>query len=202
MGWKMSMAGETLDTIDRPLFLQAGFYHVRLDDSFEDTNSGRQVFEFVVVAGPSEGQKLTERLNNPDYAEGERAVEMAIRRMKLFAGRLGVVTKADEGKEDIELDWTLAIGKEFAIHVQTRSYTDKSGQQKEATNMAFDGVWSMNPLSDKMPNACRKALGLPLIEVASEGGEGKPKGGRGGKSAQHPDAGSGKPHAVVDTSDL
>lgn len=201
MGWVMNLKGETKDTVDQGLFLDPGWYHVVLEDTYEDGETLKQHFEFKVVDGRSKGQKQTEKLNNPDTATTENGREAAIRRAKLFASRLDVIPEDAYGNEDAELDWSLAIGREFAIEIATREYVDNSGAKKTATGMTFNGLYPWG--SDKIPNHGRKALGLPeLPGGTTTAAGGKRGGGASGRRATHPDAGSGKTHAAVDTRDL
>lgn len=202
MGFRINLSNETKDTIDRPLYLPEGWFHVTLSDAFEgesEQDLGKQVLEFTVTDGKHAGQKYTERLTNPDDAPSEESQEMAMRRMKIFVSRMGLVSDADFGKEDVEIDFTNAIGKEFAIQIKNREYIDKrTGTKKETTSMPFGGIHPWG--SDGIPSEGRKALGLPPLS-GHDTTTTKPRGGR-GPAKGHPDAGSGKPHKCVDTSDL
>lgn len=201
MGWVMNLKGETKETIDQGLFLEPGWYHVVLEDTYEDDETLKQHFEFKVVEGRSKGQKQIEKINHPDSATSENGREAAIRRAKLFASRLDVIPSDAFGSEDAEVDWSLAISKEFAIEIATREYTDHSGAKKTATGMTFAGLYPWG--SDKIPAHGRKALGLPeLPGSTTTTAGGKRGGGSSSRHATHPDAGSGKSHAAVDTSDL
>lgn len=207
MAWELDLEGTTYENADAGQYPVEGWYRTTLDDTFEDSNNGKQIFEFKIASGPYEGKVVKQELWNPGMAPDEQKRKSAVDRAKYVAKRTGLYAQDHTGKTLIA-DWELAIGKEFAIQLRKRTYDKKNASgdvigQGEVTEIAYDGIYLMS--SDAIPNPGRKALGLPLLpEDAAKEVKATPsgKGRRGKAAAGHPDAGSGAPHAAVDTSDM
>jgi hypothetical protein len=191
----VDLSEDTPDTLDRGRDVEPGWYKCALEDVFDDTKSGATVFEHRILEGKYKNARIFDRINDPALATKDNAADVIMRRVKLLAVRLGLL-KADACGQQKELDFVDAIGSTVVVHVEHRKYQDAQGNNKEITSVKFDGVYPLD--HEKIPEAVRKALGLPAAKV--KGGE------ENGKRPPLPPAAQAAtqstPPAVVDVSDL
>ena len=105
MGFKLDLTGDTAEALDLPQFAPPGVFWTELTDATEDNDSGAQVLEFTIKYGPCAGVKITEKLQNPEFATDETKAKNQAKKAKKWVNRLGAITKADEGKPDVEPDF-------------------------------------------------------------------------------------------------
>jgi hypothetical protein len=166
----VDLSQDTPETIDRGREVEPDWYAVIVHDVGEDPKNGAVLFEFKVVAGMETqgkyaGSIIFDRLYDPDLADTEQKREMAIRRQKLYASRLGLLATDAFGRE-ASGDWMDAMGKSVVVRVERRSYTDSLGEKKEITGVRFDGIYP--PDHEKIPDSVRKSLHLPPAKLSAE----------------------------------
>lgn len=167
--------------------LLPGWYPCQVTDSYEDhNNAGTLILEFTVTGGPSKGRKITERLFSPANAADEEKAKVALRRLGLFALRLGLVTREASNKQ-VRPDWSKALGRLCVIKVIKRKGTDKHGNEREFTNLDFAGVF--DPSDDRVPEELR-------TKPAGGSGGGTTGAGAGANPPTTPPAGAGAGQTV------
>lgn len=104
--------------------------------------------QYVVLAGPSAGAKITEWLYTSS-TDGDEKKEKAIRRKNIGrAMALGLVTEkqlADwkAGRAKLEFDFEDAVDNQCIIVVEPRETTDKQGNTKTVRNLAYAGALAL-----------------------------------------------------------
>jgi hypothetical protein len=166
----VDLTQDTPETIDRGREVEPDWYAVVVHDVGEDPKNGAVLFEFKVQAGMETqgkyaGSIIFDRLYDPDLADSEQKRQMAIRRQKLYASRLGLLATDAFGRE-ASGDWMDAMGKSVVVRVERRSYTDSLGEKKEITGVRFDGLFP--PDHEKIPDPVRQALNLPAAKLSPE----------------------------------
>lgn len=162
------------DTVDRG-YPPAGWYRAIVEDSEIDDKTGATVMTYKITDGVHQEQTIKDRIFDPNMAADEEKKSVAIRRAGGLALRLGLVKSIVVGKDAkgrdkkgvVNLDGTpvasvdfgAAIGKDVVLHLTSRKYTDKNGNEKETTGVDFMGVY----LTDHpdIPDSECAALGLP-----------------------------------------
>ena len=127
-----------------------GMYHVLVDTVREMVEENYVALDFVVLAGaPSDpaagdqsGKKITERF----YLTGktDEASKVCSRRLSRVAVELGLIERSQLGQEDLDIEFTLAEGRDCVIKVKEEEYTKKSGEKAKRNVMDFFGIWNPN----------------------------------------------------------
>lgn len=91
----------------------------------------------------------------------------AIKRVALVALRLGLISRADLGK-NVRVDWSKAKGRELIVEVDTEEYTTKDGAKRTKSKVTFGGVWDV-----QHPDAQDVPRGNPA-SVPAASGNGRP----------------------------
>lgn len=150
------------DEIDNGGRAPDGFYKANLAEVEDDQEDGAKLFKFKVSEGPYAGVVHTERISNPMMADTPAKAATIIKRAKLFASRLGLVSDSDLGRVS-EINFDRAAGVPVVIHLKTNKFTGKDGSQKEFQNLAFDGVYPFD--HPDVPQPVRMSLGLPAARA-------------------------------------
>jgi hypothetical protein len=146
---------------------EPGYYKVILDDVKESEHlEGALDFYFKVTVGAYKGSVVRDTLNDPNYAKNENASAVSARRLRLYAGRLGLW----DGKpgDAINVNWPDAIGREYVVHVVADTYK-KDDQTRTSYKPDFAGVFP--PDHPKIPAAVRTALALPPARAGAADGK-------------------------------
>lgn len=161
------------DNADAPSRLDPGWYIAEVTDATPE-ETGTVNFTFRVLR-PSHwaNAEITDKLFHPANSIDESKARISAKRVALFGKRLGVIPREAFGQAGVELDWTKAVGKVVAIKVDRRKYTDKEGIEREASNLAFDGVY--DPTDKKVPDEIR-------LVNPERGGSGAGAGAGGGQN--------------------
>jgi hypothetical protein len=144
MGWKVDMTGDTLDKLDQPQFAPKGSYWTKLADATEDSKTGSMVLEFSILHGPCKDLSVTEKLQNSEFATDETKAKNIATKAKKWIGRLGAISKADEGKADVEPDFIRCIESEYILQLETREFTNEKGEKKQFTGCTYLGIWPLD----------------------------------------------------------
>jgi len=104
-------------------------------------NSGSEGTEmtFRILAGPQVGKEVKDTLWKSDKIEANN-------RIKLHAHRLGLTAKVGGKYVRVEgkTAFADAIGVRVVVDVANRKYTDKNGQEKVGSCLAYVGVFSLD----------------------------------------------------------
>jgi hypothetical protein len=193
-GFNVNLTGMKPEDLDGGAYLPAGWYKATVSDVAEDNESAATVITYQVLGGKHDGRTIKDRITNPNYQDDDKKRELSVRRAAMMAKRLGILTDEQISQGDVDLEFNNAMGREVLIHVESRKYTDKSGNEKEAIGLTFDGVYPLvAPIHDKVPDAVIAEFGLPPRPA-------KPKATRGGKVAAA--AASTQAAPAVDLSNL
>lgn len=126
-----------------------GMYHAMVETVRELPDQNYVQYDFVVLAGTTpdqEGKTISQRL----YIEGkdEKGTATCTKRITRFAIETGAMSRSDIGK-DVDIDLSLAEGKDCIIKVIEREYDEKdketgqkTGNKKKAVELDFFGIWS------------------------------------------------------------
>ncbi|HZT79598.1 MAG TPA: hypothetical protein VFA26_05235 [Gemmataceae bacterium] len=163
---------ETLDALESGDGPPPGWHRARLEDVFEDKDrQGVVVFQYKGVGGIADGRAIFDRLTDPDACDDPKKAEVAGRRLRLLAKRLGLLTETDCGRSDVEKTWYDALGKEVVLHVTRRAYKDtKTGEDKEAVGVDFAGVYPLDYPPDKLPKSCPAEARVLFAAAAAASG--------------------------------
>lgn len=131
----------------------AGRCHVEIvaaSDKDQDTNNPYTVFALKMLAHdvPEEVGKV----HNQRYywhATNEVAHRMNHEAIVLFATQCGVKTKAElaaaaKAGDEINFDWSRAIGKQLLVEIESRSYKDKNNTEKTAVSLKPGVVFTLS----------------------------------------------------------
>ena len=181
MSWNLDFTGTTTQEVENQNGnIPDGFHRVKLESTRENTQTGDQEFEFTISHGPFAGRKLrTVKLNNPSLATGN--AETVMKKARAWAVRMGVVGADANGKQ-VSPQWSLAIGKELVVELESQEYTKDDGSKGMTQRPKFAGIFPLEHTD--IPNHARAVLGLPPI-AGNEGvtragaGGGKSSGGKG-----------------------
>lgn len=134
----------TYENADAASRLEPGWYRAQVVDATPDEH-GTIDFEFEVTHPPQWAHaRIKDKLFDPANSIEERKRVISTKRVALFGKRLGVIPRDGYGQTGVEIDWSQSIGQEIVIKVERRKYTDKEGVEKEASNLAFDGVYNLD----------------------------------------------------------
>jgi hypothetical protein len=124
-----------------------GWYAAYVDDAFEDPkNPGTWVLKMPVAFGRWAGYPIVMRF--PDLTTvSDEAAAVIKKKILIWAPRLELIPRGTTGR--VSIDWRNAIGKELAIKLANRKYKDKDGNDKEAVEITFDGVYLRH--DDRVP---------------------------------------------------
>lgn len=192
MEFRINMSGKTLEDVERGNQPPDGYYHVRLDDTYEDhAKHGQQVFKYVILSGVCEGKVLFDRLDDPANAKDATEQENKELRVQRYFKRLGLLGSADEGQDEVMKDPVAAVGNEYVVRVTSREGKDKltgkaSGQTFSGVDY-FNGVFPLDYPKYKLPRdfpADLKAAVMTGPETdPKKAGNGSSNGGNGGATA-------------------
>lgn len=147
----MATQGMTEKDLEGNDFLSAGMYHVSIAGVREMVDDNYVQLDFIVLNGkPADpaldnqrGKKISERL----YISGkdDDATEKCMKRLARVAVSLGLIDKSQIG-QDLDVDFSLAEGRDCVIRVKREKYTikngERAGQQGERSQVDFFGFWA------------------------------------------------------------
>lgn len=179
--WNLDFGGQTIDAVDKSAGTPPdGYYRAKLHEVVPD-DDGRLEFKFKICHGIQTGRTLSGKLNNPQFADTAEHRDSATKKARVWAVRLGLVSKESEGKV-AAVNWNLAIGREVVVNVETTKYEKKDKNTGAKTGVwttwqeiKYAGVWPLDHVDIDGPT--RASLDLPLLA---------------GQSATDPKAGKGK----------
>jgi hypothetical protein len=157
--WKLDFSNETPEQVDLAAgTIPAGYHRARLESQDDDLETGAKRLTFKLSHGLHTGKRLTERVNNPDFVDGDESKMWAAKRAKIFVTRMGAIPRDATGI--VEPDWARCVGQEYVIKVKHREYQGKSGTAT-AVEVDFGGIFDLN--HKDIPVEARVDLGLPLL---------------------------------------
>jgi hypothetical protein len=153
----MNLAGVTPDDLEQGGTPPPGRFHARISDvkHISDETSYLK-FRLAILAGTNPagaGTVLFERFF---------LTERAIKRLAILAMRLGLMSRDACGKS-IDVNWSLAIGKELIVEVIEEEYTNKKGEKAKSAKLSYGGFWSLDHEDVKnVPRAAPSASAPPI----------------------------------------
>lgn len=201
---------DDFDNSDREKYIdQVGHYLCVLKDTRTDNDSGAEVLEFEVQAGPFIGCKINKFLNDPALQPDDKKAESATKIYKAWAKRMGAITEA-EALAGGQPDFIRLIGNRYVLDTELGQVNPKG---KQYVNPKYLGVYPID--HPKIPLQVRADLKLGPARELKPGETAAPAAGTAaagtraaGKVAGHPPAGApGGPAGQaaagqVDVSDL
>ena len=128
-----------------------GMYHVSISNARELVDDNYVQLDFTVMAGapadPAAGDQRGKRISERYYITGttEEATEKLMKRLARVAVSVGLIDKSQIG-QDLDIDFTMAEGRDCVIRVKKEKYTVKkgenAGQERERASVDFLGIWS------------------------------------------------------------
>lgn len=178
----LDMAGWSDDRIERGDTVPDGWYLADLTETDETEDGAAVLLTFQIAAGDYAGIEFVERLGDPSLSADKKKSMAMAGRIKLFASRLGLLPPEEERTASTVIVWDEAVGKRFAVQVQTRTFTKKDGTEGAACGLTFRGVFDAS--RPEVPEACIRGEPCPLDAPArggarpdmdGDGGGGGPK---------------------------
>lgn len=188
MAWDLDFTGKTVDEVDKSGGEPPnGYYRAKLAEVKSNPEDGSEEFVFKISRGPHSNRIVRGKLWNPRFAEDEEKKNSAMRKASIWAVRLGLVKKGDEGKL-ASVEFSSAVGWEGVI--KKSSYVSKSNG-REYHEVDYAGVYPLD--HHDLDGPTRASLDLPLLPGQSAT---DPKAGKQSKSHSEktvPGAASGSP---------
>jgi hypothetical protein len=166
MKFRLDFNGDSPESIEAGTQTPPGWYHAMLEDVYEDEKfAGLAIFKYRVLGGNGgvwTGRYVFDRIGDPDLADSKYAADNILKRRKLLAKRLGLVSDEDilAGRQE-QPEMCDAIGREVVLHVTRRSYPEKdratgqpTGNRRESVGVDFAGVYPIGYPLDKLPKDC------------------------------------------------
>ena len=125
-----------------------------------DQKTGALKVVWRIESDPWAGAVLTETHNLPALAMEASKMPGLIRKLALFAYRMGLIRKEDMGKS-LRLDPDKLIGVRRVIDVERKQAKDSAPDSPFYSNIAYGCYWSED--RPEIPVADRIRLGLPLL---------------------------------------
>jgi hypothetical protein len=149
LDFRVDLTNDTEEGIERGARADVGWYYAKLKDAFEDEASNKLVLKFQIVGGPFDGSHESYYLADPEYADASKRDEAA-RRVKMIAGRIGVITEADFGKNYAEQEaprtWLDFLGEPYFIHVEESKQTEEQKRtgKDPYRGIGYSGIYPLN----------------------------------------------------------
>ncbi len=161
MGFNLSLdlGDQEWADLDASSVQEPGWFRCVIDDVKESPdNPGIYQIVFKVVAGPHRGSVIYDRLNDPTQAADENGAKMALKRLGIYAKRLGL---ADGSSKCFDLDLSRLVGKECYVHMVKKPGKDRDGNTRDFVNVDFAGIFALT--DERVNEEARKKFGPPLV---------------------------------------
>jgi len=186
MAFKLDVSGDDFAALDQ-LKLSPDYYLCTCTKVYDDEKDRAQRLDFKVCHGPFTNAVISWKLQNPEVCNDETKARSAIARLKAVGKRLGVIYEGPD-KRPAQHDWQWAVGKDYVIQVELRTWQKEDGGEGQASQVSYMGCFNLD--HPEIPVAVRVRLGLPLLPGQSLDGpaptpaKGKGKASPNGAAAQ------------------
>jgi hypothetical protein len=137
----------------------AGFHLARVARTWTD-KQGKLKIAWEIESPPWKGHVVIDSFANPALAMTQEEQAGQVRRLWLFAYRMGQCKKEDRGKR-LALNEAALVGVRRVIEVERRRNSKKPDDTREYSNIAYDGRWDLD--RPEIPVEDRIRLGLALL---------------------------------------
>ncbi len=179
MSFKINLGNHTEETLDRNEQVPIDWYKAVLSDVVPDHDKGFSNLVFKITEGPYTGMTAKETMFDPQYESDDKKAETKLNKIVTGGTRLGLITKEDIAKGDLDLDFVDAIDKPVVIRVEHRpgKNPDGSANGKVFAQVAWLGFYPHDHYD--IPTEVRKRLDLGAARPRPKGSA-STTGGRGG----------------------
>ena len=158
---RLNLTSKSERDLEQDDFLVPGWYMAEVYDTQKDDSTGVTTVDYVVTVGPHAGKHTKDRVTDPEYIGDPAKREGVEKRSSKVCARMGLVPKDGYGQDNVEIEFTQAIGKAFVIHVEKDSFVNEKGKTVETARMGYLNMYPHPFDHERIPDDVRKELGLP-----------------------------------------
>jgi hypothetical protein len=113
--------------------------------------------------------------------KGDKETGSCLNQIARFAMATGLL-QPGEAKDTDDIAWDNAIGRELIVEIEGRKYTDKGGTERQGSQIAFMGFWSLGNAAVR--GVPRDPASPGMLAYAKNGPPQKPQGNTANSQAQ------------------
>lgn len=143
---------------------EPGWFRCVVEEAGDDIeHEGQTKLKFIVTHGRHRNSVIWVTLTHPDLAASEKAAKAAKSKYAIYLHRLGLW---DGVSKEVTADWGDCVGREMVLELEPNHWKDKTtGEERTSYRPTFAGIYHVD--DDRIPEAARKACGLPPVKSAA-----------------------------------